>query len=126
MERNPTSFKNGIESNRASATQAICRCDTCGKEFETPLLAMISSGSKLEEYCACPKCLSKVGNLEPQENLEVDEAVENETLKTKIEGTAEESPACAHHFGYLKHRPKNMPIPEECFICSKMIECMSQ
>jgi len=126
VERNASSFKNGVESNEASATQTICKCNTCGKEFKTPLLAMVSSGFELEEYCACPKCLSKVGNLEPQQNLGVDEAGEKETLTTKIEDVVEESAACAHHFGYLKHRPKNMSIPEECFICSKMIDCMSQ
>ena len=126
MKRNATSFRNGTESNGASATQTICRCNTCEKEFKTPLLAMVSLGSKLDEYCACPKCLSKVGNLEPQQNLGVDEAGEKETLTAKIEGALEENATCAHHFGYLKHRPKNMPIPEDCFICSKMIDCMSQ
>jgi len=28
-----------------------------------------------------------------------------------------------HHFGYLANRPKNAPIPEECLICSRMLEC---
>ena len=127
MERNITSFKYGIESSQFSTTQPISRCSTCGEEFKTPLLAMVSSGFIVEEYYACPKCLSKVGSLEQPENLEVDDAVneEEEALEMKIEDDAEESVACMHHLGYLKRRPKNTPIPEECLTCCKMIDCMS-
>jgi DNA-directed RNA polymerase subunit RPC12/RpoP len=125
MERNITSFK--FESSQFSATPAISRCSTCGEEFETPLLAMVSSGFVVEEYYACPKCLSKVGSLEQPKNLEVNETVkeEEEALEMKIEDIGEESVACAHHLGYLKRRPKDTPIPEECLTCSKMIDCMS-
>ena len=31
---------------------------------------------------------------------------------------------CAHHFGYLKKRPKDTPIPEACLTCKKMIQCL--
>lgn len=127
MERNITSFKFGIKS-RFSTIPAISRCSTCGEEFETPLLAMVSSGFVVEEYYACPNCLSKVGSLEHPKNLEVDDAVdeEEEALKMKIENVVEENVACAHHLGYLKRRPKDTPIPEECLTCSKMIDCMSR
>jgi DNA-directed RNA polymerase subunit RPC12/RpoP len=126
MERNISSLKFGIESPALSTTHARCRCSTCGEEFETPLLAMISSGFLLEEYYACPKCLSKVGNVECQKNVEVGESnEEEETLKVEVEDTVEENVACAHNLGYLKRRPKNTPIPEECLTCSKMIDCMS-
>ena len=127
MERNITSFKFGIESSQFSTTPAISRCNTCGEEFETPLLAMVSSAFVVEEYYACPKCLSKVGSLEQPKNLEVDETVneEEEALEMKIEDTGKESVTCAHHLGYLKRRPKDTPIPEECLTCSKMIDCMS-
>jgi DNA-directed RNA polymerase subunit RPC12/RpoP len=129
MERNITSLKFGNENPALSTTQTRCRCSTCGEEFETPLLAMISSGFLLEEYYACPNCLSKVGNVERQKNVEVDEpneeVEEEETLKMEVEDTVEENVACAHNLGYLKRRPKDTPIPEECLTCSKMIECMS-
>jgi len=32
---------------------------------------------------------------------------------------------CLHHFGYLSKLPKNIPIPEECFFCSRVIECIA-
>ena len=31
---------------------------------------------------------------------------------------------CLHEFGYLKNRPKNKPIPDECLTCPKMIQCL--
>jgi len=126
MERNISSLKFGIENPTLSATQPSSRCSTCGEEYKTPLLAMVSSGLLVEEYYACPKCLSKVGIVEQQKNVEVDEAEEEEeTLKMEVEDKMEEAVACAHNLGYLKRRPKNTPIPEECLTCSKMIDCMS-
>ena len=128
MERNISALKFGIESTLPTA-QASSRCSTCGAEFEKPLLAMVSSGFLIEEYYACPKCLSKVGSFERPKNVEVDEVEEEkeeEFPEMTVADTAEETEACAHHLGYLKRRPKNTPIPEECLTCSKMIDCMSQ
>jgi hypothetical protein len=36
------------------------------------------------------------------------------------------SPECAHHFGYLRTLPRNTPIPDECFGCTKIMECFMQ
>jgi len=33
-------------------------------------------------------------------------------------------PGCNHFLGYLKKIPKNTIIPDECFGCLKMIECL--
>ena len=33
---------------------------------------------------------------------------------------------CSHHFGYLAKHPKNAPFPEECFLCSKGVECIAE
>ena len=127
MERNTSSFKFGMDNPVISATTESSRCDTCGEKFETPLLAMVSSGYRTEEYYACPKCLSKVKAVERQNSLEVDEAdEENEesSPEMEVEDKMEEVVACARHLGYLKRRPKSTPIPEECLTCSKLIECM--
>jgi DNA-directed RNA polymerase subunit RPC12/RpoP len=125
MEYSISSPKIGIENPHLSATQASSICRTCGEEYKTPLLAMVSSGILVEEYYACPKCLSKVESVERQKSVEVDEAEEEEeALKMEIKDTLEENVACTHNLGYLKWRPKNTPIPDECLTCSKMIECM--
>ena len=37
--------------------------------------------------------------------------------KTSFEG-------CPHEFGHLRNLPKNAPIPDECFGCSQILECL--
>jgi DNA-directed RNA polymerase subunit RPC12/RpoP len=123
MERS-LSPKFEINSRRPSETHESSRCNTCGEEFETPLFAVVSSGYLLEEYYACPRCLSKVGNVERNKTVEAEEE-EEKFQEREVEDKIEETVACAHHLGYLKRRPKNTPIPEECLTCPKMIDCMS-
>jgi len=32
--------------------------------------------------------------------------------------------SCAHFLGYLKTRPKDSPIPDECLTCAALMKCM--
>ena len=112
------------------------RCGACGEPVETPLLAMIFSESATEKYYACPKCLSKMANIskEPEikEGFEIDvdentlknEIAEPERLETATEDNVKGPRNCVHFLGYLKERPKDTPVPEECLTCSNMIDCM--
>jgi DNA-directed RNA polymerase subunit RPC12/RpoP len=127
MERNLSSLKFGVEGSVLSTVRAGSTCSACGEVFDEPLLAMVFSDSLVEEYYACPKCLSKVRSVERRESFDVDDAGDAEevnALGSQVEGAAADSAGCAHHLGYLKVRPKNTSIPEECLTCSKMIECM--
>jgi len=38
--------------------------------------------------------------------------------------TASSKRDCLHYFGYLRTVPKNAPIPDECFGCPKIVECL--
>jgi DNA-directed RNA polymerase subunit RPC12/RpoP len=126
MERSRSLLKFEIDSHLPSETHESARCNTCGEEFEAPLSAVVSSGYLLEEYYACPRCLSKVGVVERNKTVEVDETEEEDKKfqEIEVETKMEEAVTCAHYLGYLKRRPKNTPIPEECLTCTKMIECM--
>jgi len=31
---------------------------------------------------------------------------------------------CVHHFGYLRNLPQNTPVPDECFGCPKVMQCL--
>ena len=31
--------------------------------------------------------------------------------------------SCQHYFGYLNRFPKNKPVPFECMVCIKILEC---
>jgi hypothetical protein len=130
MERSINSFRFESESNALPETHESSKCDTCGEEFEAPLNAVISSGYLREEYLACPRCLAKVRTVDRQkhvepEETEEEEAEEPEVMEVKEKVEMEETVVCPHHMGYLKRRPKNSPIPEECLTCTKMIDCMS-
>ncbi len=35
------------------------------------------------------------------------------------------SSACKHEFGFLGRQPRGTPFPDECFTCTKMIDCMA-
>jgi hypothetical protein len=35
-----------------------------------------------------------------------------------------ESSGCPEHFGYLANRPPDTPIPPQCLVCPKMVDCM--
>ena len=115
------------------ATVSGQTCGACGTSFENPLLAMVFNESVVKEYYACPNCLSKVSSFKQKPDGEdvdkvndiqaVAEAVEElDANVAEDEGRVEAG--CLHQLGYLKRRPKNTPIPEECLTCSKMIDCM--
>jgi len=40
--------------------------------------------------------------------------------------SAEVSIKCSHHFGYLKTIPLGSSVPEECYNCSRMMQCLFQ
>jgi len=46
-----------------------------------------------------------------------------ETKKTEFSRGTQPS-GCPYHFGYLRQHPKNTPIPNECFTCTKIMECL--
>ena len=127
MEKNTTSLGLGIENHAFSEGHTASICGVCGEELDKQIFAVVFLDSLVQKYHACPTCLSKVDSVGRQKDFEDDEPDEDEANVSKIAESANalEGPTgCAHHSGYLKERPKNTPIPEECLTCSKMIECM--
>lgn len=128
MERNLSPLRFDSDSHKFPEIHENSRCDTCGEEFEQPLFAVVSSGYLTEEYCACPRCLSKVGGVESPKNVETDKAEDDQSQETEVKievDRMEETVVCPYYLGYLKKRQKNSPIPEGCLTCNKIIECMS-
>ena len=108
--------------------QANTRCYACGEEYEYPLFAEVLTGPIVEEYYACPKCLTKVKDVERQDTEDNDEPAEEEQpeeINVSFVQKTDDTPSCPHAMGYLKKRPKNSPIPENCLTCNKMIDCMA-
>ena len=122
-----------VEKNPNQAeTEETSVCAVCGEEFNQPLLAELHSEGMIEEYYACPRCLTKVGEVDPESRMEPEEPEEiEEEPELALEETPtieaakpEETQPCPYHLGYLKTREKSSPIPEGCFTCTKMIDCL--
>ena len=127
MERNSNTPESEIENQILTRIEENSVCEVCGKEYDQPLLAEKTSGSHKEKYYACPRCLTRVGEAERQEEADVEELEEEEeTADAKPENAtsnAQDASGCPYHLGYLKKRERNSPIPETCFTCNKMIYC---
>jgi hypothetical protein len=109
----------------------ICPNPRCNRKIEEPILLKSLSTAPEEQYYACPHCFIKLDvdaeKAQPQkeeEKLE-EEKLEKEKPAVKPPEKEGKGPSgCPHHFRYLAKRPKNAPIPQECLICSKVVECM--
>lgn len=103
-------------------------CARCGNEFEKPIFAVNNSIGIAEGYYACPRCLSKIES--PKDETTVENEVETtqsteETKNVQPKEAIATHAGCPHYAGYLKKRPQNTPVPEECFTCVEMLDCMS-
>ncbi|MCK4885419.1 hypothetical protein KAS24_05040 [Candidatus Bathyarchaeota archaeon] len=82
------------------------------------------------------KALMPISNLFQKEKMEKtkepqaepsgkEEKAMKEEPKTKPSAEKKEgSSGCSHTFGYLAIRPPDTPIPQECLICPKIVDCM--
>ena len=55
----------------------------------------------------------------------VKEAIANQP-KIDADKDEENQVKCPYHFGYLSELSKNTSIPEVCFLCPKVVECIVQ
>ena len=121
---------------------AICPNPKCHKKIEEPIVLSDVSTTPVERYYACPHCLFKLDVLSVQHLKEV-RARKKETpikplrRKEKEEEKKKEEPLvkppqkkekgpskCSGYIGYLATLPKNKPIPQECLICPKVLDCV--
>jgi hypothetical protein len=58
--------------------------------------------------------------------LKIKTAVQKEQERENEELEKPDTLKCTHEFGYLKKRPKGTSIPDECLVCRKMIQCLSE
>jgi DNA-directed RNA polymerase subunit RPC12/RpoP len=103
-------------------------CSGCGNEYEKPIFAVNNSPGIAEGYYACPRCLSKMES--PKDETIVENEVENTQSTEELENVQPKEiiaphAVCSHYAGYLKKRSQNTPVPEECFTCVEMLDCMS-
>jgi DNA-directed RNA polymerase subunit RPC12/RpoP len=93
-----------------------CPYKGCEKSFDKPTVLTDSSAIPRETYYACPYCNSRIDIIV--------EGVKIVGAKTTEYPKVFDSPAkCAHYFGFLNSLPMDTPIPDECLICPKVLQC---
>jgi DNA-directed RNA polymerase subunit RPC12/RpoP len=123
MQRNVDSIRLDEEEHYWKEGEGSFKCGECGGTFEKPLWATDSSNGNVEEYYACPRCMTKVNYRRTQSGTPRESGISVEEHEIASEKPADDL-GCNHFLGYLKKRAKNMPIPDECLTCSRMVECM--
>ena len=97
-------------------TKLKCPYRGCGKSFERPTILTDPSTLPRKTFYACPHCMSKIDM--QIENLRV------VGIKAIEYGTILGSPAkCAHYSGFVGAISRDMPVPEECLVCPKILQC---
>jgi hypothetical protein len=62
---------------------------------------------------------------EPEAEPAAKEKEQKEEPKTEtVAKKGSESSGCPEHFGYLANRPPDTPVPPQCLVCPKMVDCM--
>lgn len=87
--------------------------DKFQKEVEKRLLNLEKILKEILGHIESLKTSLKTASPKKQETVLVEIPREEETIL----------PICLHYFGYLRFHPKTDPIPNECLICQKLVEC---
>ena len=102
-----------------------CPNENCGKIILEPLKMIDLSAKSEKTSFACPYCMSKLDRDREEKESPSKRVSIEETVSVKDAGANKKVVSkCPHHFGYLRERPKNAPIPDECITCSETIKCL--
>jgi hypothetical protein len=106
-----------------------CPNKKCGKPIIEPLrMVDLSNGSKEKVLYVCPYCMSRLEAVTGQESSPKSSAKKPVAAVEKPNEAAETGQSgpqgCPHFLGYLKGRPRDTPIPDECLACPEAVKCM--
>jgi hypothetical protein len=93
-----------------------CPYRGCGKAFERPTLLTDPSTLPRKTFYVCPHCQSKL-------DLHV-EGLKIVDIKAMEYGQVFDSPAkCARYSGFVNAISKDVPVPDDCLVCPKILQC---
>ena len=105
-----------------------------GPRFLQKFKSLIPSSDKSRRYKTEKPEEPQADSFFIAEEKPLEEELETEPLVTevpemepRIEAPAQkecESSGCPGAFGYLANRPPNTPVPQQCLVCPKMVDCM--
>ena len=131
--------------NESNKSHYLCPNQECRKIFQKPVALTDLSQTPPRPYSACPHCgfalkktsPSTVGKKtmltlktprSPEDPVRAQPTVAKniqERPTSSSKSLQARPPECSHFFGYLRKIPKNTSMPDECFSCLKMVECIS-
>ena len=102
--------------NRGNDETLKCPYEGCRKPFEKPTVLTDHSTVPRSSFYACPHCNSRLDIT--MEGMKIKNI--NATDYPKVF----DSPAkCTNIFGSLNAVPEGAPLPDECLICPKVLQC---
>ena len=103
----------------------ICPNNACKRVIPKPLTTSNLQQSSKKSYYACPYCLTEITIIETEtKNPPRKAASEIATIEEKPNQNQKSMPNCNHYFGYMNEKEHKQQMPEECMLCSQIIECM--
>jgi hypothetical protein len=109
-----------------------CPNPECQEKIRELIVVSDVSTKPVERYYACPRCFFKLDVISAQflREEKMREHAEEEKKRTeepsvKPPEKEERGPSgCSHDFGYLASLPEDVPIPRECLVCPKVLDCV--
>jgi hypothetical protein len=107
-----------------------CPNPECHEKIEEPIVVSDVSRTRVERYYACPHCFIKLDEIFAQFLKQEEERKEEPSIKAPEKEKPPEkekgSSKCAGYLGYLASLPEGEPIPRECLVCSKVLDCVME
>jgi len=109
-----------------------CQNEKCRSVFASPIL--VQNMALHDRYYGCPSCftalkkaLGKRGKKKVEPAADVMGKVVNlQSPEHSVFRQDDEVCNCPYHFSYLSERAKDERIPDECMLCTKVMDCMRQ
>jgi hypothetical protein len=91
-------------------------------ELRTPLMGIMAFNVPLNKFLERTRYAISI----PLDKLflKVKNAI-SEPAETESDKQEKNHTKCRHHFGYLAKLCRNKPIPEECLLCSRVVDCIT-
>ena len=93
-----------------------CPYKGCEKSFEKPTVLTDASTIPRQSFYACPFCMSKL-------DIVMDKLKVVGVRATEYPKVFDSPAKCAHFSGLLNTLPEGEPLPDECLICPKVLQC---
>ncbi|MGA9387453.1 MAG: hypothetical protein WBV70_01345 [Candidatus Bathyarchaeia archaeon] len=93
-----------------------CPYKGCGKSFDRPAVLTDSSTFPRRSNYACPHCMSKI-------DLKVEKMKVVHISPLEYPKVFESPAKCANYTGFLHATLADRPVPDECLVCPKVLQC---